>query len=226
MGIASNLAKIQAEIAAAAVKAGRSPESVRLIAVSKTHPISAVVEAYEAGQVDFGENKVQELVQKHGSLPQVRWHMIGSLQRNKVKAIIPFVHLIHSVDSERLLVEINHQAGSHQRVVDCLLQINISHEPQKGGFEVDEAEEVIRRISDFPHVRILGLMGMAEFTDDPTILRTQFRRLTAAKLRFEVLEGAQVEMKELSMGMSGDFPIAIAEGSTMVRVGSSIFGHR
>jgi PLP dependent protein len=226
MSIAAQLALVNAEIAAAALAAQRPVDEVHLIAVSKTRPIGDVREAMKAGQVDFGENRVQELVEKQAALPEARWHMIGSLQRNKVRALIPFIHLIHSVDSERLLDEINRQAGLHNRQVDCLLQINISDEDQKGGFTEDEAEIVLQQIKNYPHVRILGLMGMAAFTDDQALIRSQFARLAAASRRFKALEGNQVLMQELSMGMSGDFEIAIAEGATMVRVGSSIFGHR
>jgi PLP dependent protein len=226
MSIATQLALVKAEIAAAALAAGRPVASVNLIAVSKTHPIGDVREAMRAGQVDFGENRVQELVEKHAALPEARWHMIGSLQRNKVRAIIPFIHLIHSIDSERLLEEVDRQAGLHGRQIDCLLQINISDEDQKGGFAEDEAQVLLQKITDFPHVRIMGLMGMAAFTDDQTLVRSQFARLAAARTQFAALTGPQVQMDALSMGMSGDFALAIAEGATLVRVGSSIFGHR
>jgi pyridoxal phosphate enzyme (YggS family) len=224
--IKKNLREILHQIAAAARRAGRDPSEVRLVAVSKTHPIAAVKEAWAAGQVDFGENRPQELQEKHGLLPEVRWHMIGSLQRNKVRLIAPFVHLIHSVDSEKLLAEIDKRAGQEGRSIDCLLQINISDEEQKGGLTEAEAEDVIRRIADFPHVRLRGLMGMAEFTDDQAVVRQQFRRLKSAFEQFKSLENEQVCMLELSMGMSGDFEMAIEEGATLVRIGSAIFGHR
>jgi PLP dependent protein len=226
MGIPENLNLVKAEIAAAALAAGRSADAVQLIAVSKTKPIGDVRLAMTTGQLDFGENKVQELVEKHAALPHARWHMIGALQRNKVRQIIPFIHLIHSVDSERLLAEIDRQAGLHNRQVDCLLQINISDEDQKGGLTEDEAEEILKHITNYPHVHIKGIMGMAEFTDDATVISAQFKRLAIGRARFDAYAGPQVAMQELSMGMSGDFESAIREGSTMVRVGSSIFGGR
>lgn len=224
--ISEQLAELKEEIAAAAKAAGRAPAAVRLIAVSKTKPIDLIEEAVAAGQRDFGENRVQELVTKQAALPDLQWHMIGSLQRNKVKYIAPFVHLIHSIDSERLLREVDKQGEKHNRRIDCLLQINISDEPQKGGFEEAEASSLLQRIAEFPHVRILGLMGMAEFTADMDVVRVQFARLRRCSEAFRAYEGAQVLMQELSMGMSGDFPVAIAEGATMVRVGSRIFGYR
>lgn len=224
--IQENLNLILESLRQEALAAGRDAEEVSLIAVSKTKPIEAVQEAMKAGQLDFGENRVQELVEKNEIVPSARWHMIGSLQRNKVKYIAPFIHLIHSVTSEKLLVEINRQAEKNQRQIDCLLQINISDEEQKGGFTELEAEEVLRKVEAFPHIRILGLMGMAEFTSDKTVIDAQFLRLQEARARFSTLEGPQIQMKELSMGMSGDYPIAIQRGATMVRVGSAIFGHR
>ena len=225
--IQENLAHILSQIEAATQKAGRTPDSVKLIAVSKTKPMSLIREAFAAGQVDFGENRVQELQEKHPELPEARWHAIGVLQRNKVKYIAPFIHLIHSVDSEKLLREIDKQAAKHERTIDCLLQINISDEPQKGGLTENEAETLLRdSIQNYPHVRILGLMGMAEFTDDTAVIRSQFKRLKAASEQFKPLENEQVRMQELSMGMSGDFEIAIEEGATLVRIGSAVFGSR
>lgn len=226
MSISTQLSEVLSAITAAAQAAGRSKEGVRLVAVSKTYPVEAVREAAAAGQVDFGENRVQEMVEKWKALPDLRWHMIGSLQRNKVRQIAPFVHLIHSVDSEGLLQEIDRQAAKCQRQIDVLLQLNISDEVQKGGFDEDEAEAILRQISQYPHVRVRGLMGMAAFTDDRTVIRSQFQRLQLASARYSRLNLAGVEMTELSMGMSGDFDIAIAEGATLVRIGSSIFGQR
>ncbi|MEY3443469.1 MAG: YggS family pyridoxal phosphate enzyme [Bacteroidota bacterium] len=226
MEIADNLRAVRARIFEAAKAADRDPSSVRLIAVSKTYPMAAVREAIAAGQVDFGENRVQELVEKHAAIPDAQWHLIGTLQRNKVRQIAGFVHLIHSVDSEKLLEEINRQAELHSRVIDCLLQINISNEEQKSGMDESEANELLSRIDQFPHVRILGLMGMAEFTDDMTVVGGQFQRLADARTRLSAYNGVRVDLRELSMGMSGDFEVAIAHGATMVRVGSSIFGHR
>ncbi len=226
MGIAENLLAVKQKISAAAVAAGRESGAVKLIAVSKTYPVDAVQAAIAAGQVDFGENRVQEVVEKHAALPNVNWHLIGTLQRNKVRQIAGFVHLIHSVDSEKLLEEINRQAELHHRVIDCLLQINISHEEQKSGMDESEADELLARISQFPYVRILGLMGMAAFTDNKSLISSQFQSLTATRERLRIHEGPRVELRELSMGMSGDFELAIAAGATMVRIGSSIFGHR
>lgn len=226
MGIAENLQSVRADIAAAARAANRNPADVQLIAVSKTRPVTDVLRAMEAGQMDFGENKVQEMVEKHAAVPTARWHMIGSLQRNKVKYIAEFVHLIHSVDSERLLAEIDRQAQLHGRRIDCLLQINISDEDQKGGFSEAEAEAVLRAIDRFPSVTVCGLMGMAAFTDDQALIRSQFERLAAARTRLEAFVGPRISMTTLSMGMSGDYALAIAAGATMVRIGSSIFGTR
>jgi len=224
--IAENLAEIRAAIAREAEAAGRSPESVHLIAVSKFKPLSAIQEAVEAGQLDFGENRVQELVDKHAALPDVRWHMIGHLQRNKVKYIAPFVHLIHSVDSPRLLAEVNKQGEKHDRILNILLQLNISDEHQKGGMTEAVAADILQRIEEYPYIRVQGLMGMAEFTDDMAVVREQFQRLAQARDAFVQYEGDRITMAHLSMGMSGDYPVAIAEGSTMVRVGSAIFGRR
>lgn len=225
--IKENLEAIQARISAAATQAGRDPKSVQLIAVSKTKPMELIHEAYAAGQVDFGENRVQELREKHPELPDAHWHAIGALQRNKVKYIAPFVHLIHSVDNEKLLAEINKQAAKHDRIIDCLLQINISDEPQKGGLSESEAHTLASEsLSNYPHVRILGIMGMAEFTSDQAVIRAQFKRLKATAATLAPLETEQLQMKELSMGMSGDFEVAIQEGATLVRIGSAVFGSR
>ena len=224
--IKENLEGIREALGKCAVDAGRGEDAVSLVAVSKTKPIEAVREAMAAGQMHFGENRVQELVEKNEAIPEAKWHMIGVLQRNKVKYIAPFIYLIHSVDSEKLAREVSKQAVKCGREIDVLLQINISDEPQKGGFEEDEAEEMLGRIADFPNVKVCGLMGMAEFTADMEVVRGQFKRLAAARERFKSLEGSQVAMRELSMGMSGDYPVAIEEGATLVRIGSAIFGHR
>ena len=224
--IKENLQDIRSALRQEAEEAGRDPSQVRLIAVSKTKPIEAVREAMAAGQLDFGENRVQELVAKQEELPEVRWHMIGVLQRNKVKYIAPFVHLIHSVSSEKLLVEVNKQAARFERKIDCLLQVNISDEDQKGGMTEAEVEAILAHIGDYPHVRIKGLMGMAEFTHDEEVIDRQFARLQTAFTSFQKYNGLQVDMQELSMGMSGDYPIAIRRGATLVRVGSAIFGRR
>jgi len=224
--LVQNLQAIQDRIAEAAKKANRSPEEITLIAVSKTKPMNMIQVVFEAGQLDFGENKVQELREKHPQLPQAQWHLIGHLQRNKVKYIAPFVHLIHSVDSERLLEEINKQAAKNNRTIDCLLQLNISDEFNKSGLDEVAAENLLGNINQYPNVAIKGLMGMAEFTDDMQIVRSQFKRLAKAFQAFKAIEHPRIQMKELSMGMSGDFELAIEEGATMVRIGSSIFGYR
>ncbi|SFR45181.1 hypothetical protein SAMN04490243_1675 [Robiginitalea myxolifaciens] len=216
MNIAQNLKEITSEL----------PDSVTLVAVSKTKPESDILEAYESGHRDFGENKVQELVAKKDKLPgDIRWHMIGHLQRNKVKYIADFVSLIHGVDSLRLLKEINKRAGQAERVVDCLLQMHIAEESTKFGLDSDELQEILEDDpkEQFPHVRIRGLMGMATFTDDQKQVKREFEML---KSLFDQYRPGRVDFDILSMGMSGDYEIAIATGSTMVRIGSSIFGAR
>ena len=199
------------------------PEDVTLVAVSKTKPNSAIEEAYGVGHRDFGENKVQELCQKAKELPNdIHWHMIGHLQRNKVKYIAPFVHLIHGVDSERLLTEINKQGAKNNRVIDVLIQLHIAEESSKFGFSYDEAASLFSNENQFPNVRIVGLMGMATFTKDKTQITREFETLSA----FYDTWKAQKSLSVLSMGMSNDYPIAIASGSNMIRVGSLIFGQR
>ncbi len=199
------------------------PEEVILVAVSKTKSNEAIMEAYAAGQRVFGENKVQEMVQKHETLPKdIEWHMIGHLQRNKVKYMASFVHLIHGVDTEKLLVEINKQAAKHQRSIPCLLQVHIAEESTKFGFAESELTDLIGRKDEFPNVEIKGLMGMASFTDNTEQVQQEFRGLK--KLFDQFFK--KMDTAVLSMGMSGDYPIAIAEGSTLIRVGSKIFGAR
>ena len=199
------------------------PQDVTLVAVSKTKPNSAIEEAYSVGHRDFGENKVQELCQKAEELPNdIRWHMIGHLQRNKVKYIAPFVHLIHGVDSERLLKEINKQGAKNNCVIDVLIQLHIAEESSKFGFSYDEAASLFSNENQFPNVRILGLMGMATFTEDKTHIKREFETLST----FYNTWKAQKDLSVLSMGMSNDYPIAIASGSNMIRVGSLIFGRR
>jgi len=206
------------------------PPHVCLVAVSKTKPAFIIKEAYDAGQRHFGENKVQELVEKAEELPKdIKWHLIGHLQTNKVKYLIPHVHLIHSVDSLKLLAEINKQASKLGKVVDCLMQFHIAQETSKFGLTLDEAHGLL--LSDayqqFKNIRFVGVMGMASNTDEETQIKTEFARLRyyfqELKTRFFANEPS---FRELSMGMSGDYLLAIEEGSTMVRVGSSIFGSR
>jgi pyridoxal phosphate enzyme (YggS family) len=201
-----------------------------LVAVSKTKPIEDLREAYDAGIRDFGENKVQEIQEKQALLPSdIRWHMIGHLQSNKVKYIAPFVHLIHGVDSFKLLQEINKQGKKIDRVIPCLLQIHIAEEETKFGFDKAELDEMInsKEFQELTHVRIEGLMGMATFTENQDQVRKEFRGLKQLfeELKTRTLPGF-VQLKEISMGMSGDYIIAQEEGSTMVRIGSAIFGKR
>ncbi|MGA0042902.1 MAG: YggS family pyridoxal phosphate-dependent enzyme [Flavobacteriaceae bacterium] len=205
---------------------GKLPFGVELIAVSKTKPIEVLNEAYHAGQRHFGENKVQEMVQKHDAMPKdIHWHMIGHLQRNKVKYMASFVHLIHGVDNFSLLEEINKQGQKHNRVIDCLLQIKIAQEDTKFGLEPEEALAILQSddYKEFENVKITGLMGMASFTTDNTQIQKEFELLKSTFDRFKILDPT---IEILSMGMSGDFELAINCGSNMIRVGSLIFGER
>lgn len=198
------------------------PDQVTLVAVSKTKPIEALNEAYDAGQLDFGENKVQDMCMKAEALPKdIRWHMIGHLQRNKVKYIAPFVGLIHSVDSLRLLQEINKQAAKNNRIIDCLLQIRIADESTKFGMNYDEAILIIEN-EKLPNVSIKGLMGMASFTENRNQVQDEFDKLHTFYQEYRSTE----QWDTLSMGMSGDYQLAIDSGSNMIRVGSRIFGAR
>lgn len=206
------------------------PETVKIIAVSKFHPAETVMEAYRAGQHLFGENRVQELAAKYEVLPKdIEWHLIGSLQRNKVKYIAPFVSLIHSLDSERLMKEIAKQGAANNRVISCLLQIHIAQEETKSGFSMEECRRFLEEghWRDCPHVRLDGVMGMATFTDDTEQIRKEFRQL---KSFFDACKADYFadapSFKEISMGMSDDYPIAIEEGATMIRVGTGIFSVR
>lgn len=202
-----------------------------LVAVSKTKPISDLQEAYDAGQRHFGENKIQEMTEKWETLPKdIYWHMIGHTQRNKVKYMAPYVHLIHSVDSSRLLKEINKQATKNERIIDCLLQIHIAEEETKFGFDQNELLELLSSdaFASYKNVRITGLMGMATFTDNKEQVRKEFKSLKTLldHINDNHLISDSHDLKTLSMGMTGDYKIAIEEGSTMVRIGSAIFGSR
>ena len=206
------------------------PQGVRLVAISKYHPNEYIEAAYEEGQRVFGESHEQELRQKHLSLPQdIEWHFIGHLQTNKIKYIIPFVTLIHSIDSANLLEAVNKEAAKHDRVVDCLLQFHIAQEETKFGLDLDEARQLLdsEAFKQMKNVRICGVMGMATFTEDMDEVRKEFKHL---KEIFDTLKtnyfAGQPHFKEVSMGMSDDYPIAVEEGATMVRVGSKIFGAR
>jgi len=199
------------------------PATVTVVAVSKTKPVDAIQLAYEAGHLDFGENKVQELCQKHELLPKdIRWHMIGHLQRNKVKYIAPFVHLIHGVDSERLLNEINKQGAKNNRIIDVLLQIHIAEESTKFGFSYEEAVAILSKANIFENVCITGLMGMASYTDNNVQLTSEFSGLQDFYNKLQPSNN----WTTLSMGMSNDYKLAVSLGSTMIRVGSLIFGSR
>ncbi len=218
--IADNIRKIQSEI----------PENVCLVAVSKTKPDEDLMVAYDAGQRIFGENKVQELTGKAERLPKdIQWHMIGHLQTNKVKYIAPFVSLIHAVDSIKLLKTINKEALKNNRVIPCLLQMHIAEESEKFGFKPEDIEQLSQEtvFSELKNIRICGVMGMATFTEDQTQIRREFALL---KNIFDRLKNStfseQEDFATISMGMSGDYPIAIEEGSNMVRIGSTIFGAR
>lgn len=202
-----------------------------LVAVSKTKPISDLQEAYDAGQRHLGENKIQEMTDKWEALPKdIKWHMIGHTQRNKVKYMAPYVHLIHSVDSPRLAKEINKQALKNDRVINCLLQVFIADEESKFGFDEQELINFItsEEFKKLDNININGLMGMATFTDDKDQVRAEFKSLqqTYNRIKSENILDARHAFKELSMGMTGDYEIALEEGSTMVRIGSAIFGSR
>jgi pyridoxal phosphate enzyme (YggS family) len=216
MNIGANIEKIKQEI----------PSGVILVAVSKTKPASAIQEAYESGHRDFGENKVQELVAKAAELPKdINWHLIGHLQTNKVKYIAPFVHLIHSVDSLKLLEEINKHALKHNRIIDCLLQVYIAKEETKFGLDQQELTELLASSTSLSGIRIRGLMGMASNTNDVDIVGAEFKQL---KTIFDNIanEIKSTDFNILSMGMSSDYQLAITNGSNMIRLGSTIFGER
>ncbi|MDH4461277.1 MAG: YggS family pyridoxal phosphate-dependent enzyme [Spirosomataceae bacterium] len=222
MNIATNIAHILSDLAGT---------SAKLVAVTKTKPIELLQEAYDANCKVFGENKVQEMVSKWEVLPKdIEWHLIGHLQTNKVKYMAEFVSLIHSVDSLKLLQEIDKQAAKHQRRIDCLLQIYIAKEDTKFGLSEEEALEILHseEFKTMKNIRIVGVMGMATNTDDLTQIRLEFRSLKAffEQLKSTFQSTENLALAEISMGMSGDYLIAAEEGSTLVRVGSAIFGHR
>ncbi|NMC73849.1 MAG: YggS family pyridoxal phosphate-dependent enzyme [Geobacteraceae bacterium] len=227
MSIAKNLLQIQERIRRAAERSGRNPQAVRLVAVSKTQPVGAIMAALDAGQRIFGENYVQELMEKAGQVPEpAEWHFIGTLQSNKVKYIASLVTLIHSVDRISLAREINRQWEKAGKVCDILLQVNISGEETKSGTTSSGVIRLAREAASLPHLRICGLMTMPPFFDEAERVRPYFRELRrlAEIIMAEDIPG--VSMHELSMGMSGDFEVAVEEGATLVRVGSAIFGER
>lgn len=205
------------------------PENVTLVAVSKTKPVSDLMEAYEAGQRIFGENKIQEMEEKFTEMPKdIQWHMIGHVQTNKVKFMAPFVSLIHGVDSLKLLKEINKQALKENRIIDCLLQIHIAEEETKFGLDEIELDEILKHIQNdnFKNIKVVGLMGMATFTENQDQIKKEFLHLKSVFDTHKSLKTENFELTTLSMGMSGDYQLAIECGSTMVRIGSSIFGTR
>ncbi len=216
MDISENIKKYRSEL----------PDHVKLVAISKTKPKEDLMQAYRAGQRIFGENKIQEMTEKWEQLPEdIEWHMVGHVQRNKVKYMAPYVSLIHAVDSLKLLKEINKRATQNERTIKCLLQIKIAEEDSKFGISAEEAKEILKSeaYEKMEYVKVIGLMGMATFTDDEDQVRSEFKYLKSV---FDQLREEFPELTELSMGMSGDYQIAVECGSTMVRIGSSIFGAR
>ena len=225
--ISENISKVRENIVKACEKAGRNPEEVTLIAVSKTKPVSAIEEALLSGTLDYGENKVQELCDKYDVLPKnIRWHMIGHLQRNKVKYLVGKTYLVHSVDSLRLAEQIEKEFAKHNQVCDILVEVNIAQEESKFGINAKETEELIRKIAKFEHVRIKGLMTIAPYTEDPESNRDYFREIKKLSVDIRDKNIDNVSMDVLSMGMTGDYMVAVEEGATMVRVGTGIFGER
>ena len=205
------------------------PEHVTLVAVSKTKPVNDLMEAYNAGQRIFGENKIQEMAEKYEEMPKdIEWHMIGHVQRNKVKYMAGFVSLIHGVDNFKLLKEINKQAKKSERVINCLFQIKIASEDSKFGMTPEDASNIIQSkdFAELENIKITGVMGMATFTDNQSQIENEFKQLKSTFETLKVLNTNNCKLETISMGMSSDYPLAIDCGSTMIRVGSSIFGHR
>ena len=222
-----NYRNVQENIQRACEKVNRSVDEVTLISVSKTKPLTMLQEAYDCGAREYGENKVQEMTEKEGQLPKdIHWHMIGHLQTNKVKYIAPYVHLIHSVDSLKLAQEINRQGEKCNRSIPILIEVNIAEEESKFGIKKDETISLVREISKLPHVAIKGLMTIAPFVDDPEDNRVYFRGIKELSVDIANENIDNVCMDVLSMGMTGDYMVAIEEGATMVRVGTGIFGER
>jgi PLP dependent protein len=220
MGIIKNLNTIKESI----------PSQVKLIAVSKTYPTERILEIYNSGHKIFGENKAQEIIDKQPQLPDdIEWHFIGHLQTNKVKYIAPFISMIHSIDSLKLLKEINKEALKNNRIIDCLLEMYIASEESKFGLDMNEAVQILEsaEFKSLSNIRICGVMGMATYTDDTTLVRKEFKTLKFyfTQLKEKYFPGENF-FKEISMGMSGDYTIAIEEGSTIVRIGTAIFGER
>ncbi len=225
--ITENLEQVRKNIDEACRMAGRDPKEVTLIAVSKTKPVSMLKEAYDAGARCFGENKVQEIMDKHPQLPEdIQWHMIGHLQRNKVKYIVDKVSMIHSVDSLRLAQTIEQEAAKHNVCVPVLLEVNVAQEESKFGLKMDEVLPLIETIADFPHIKVQGLMTIAPYVENAEDNRDFFRQIKKLSVDIEAKNINNVSMSVLSMGMTGDYQVAVQEGATMVRVGTGIFGER
>ena len=219
MSIKDNLLQLKSQL----------PENVTLVAVSKTKPVSDLMEAYNAGQRIFGENKIQEMTEKWEQMPKdIQWHMIGHVQTNKVKYMAEYVSLIHGVDSLKLLQEINKQAAKHNRIIDCLLQMYIAEEETKFGLDEKELEDILHFVQNdkLQNVKVVGLMGMATFTNNQTQIKKEFLNLKSTFDKINSLSIVNYQLSIISMGMSGDYNLAIECGSTMVRIGSSIFGNR
>ncbi len=226
--IAQNLKSIQQKIEKVAVDAGRDPNEITLVAVSKTKPNEDILEAITAGQLQFGENRMKELEDKMAEieLPDVVWHFIGNIQTNKIKYIADRVNWIHSVEKAKYLKEIEKRAGKANRVVNALIQVNISGENQKGGCEPEGLAKILESAQNYDHVKVRGLMGMATFVDDPEDVRSEFKLLKELFDSHQKYNKGSVNLEHLSMGMTNDMEVAIQEGATMVRVGSAIFGER
>lgn len=225
--VSENLEQVKANIEAACKRVGRDPKDVRLVAVSKTKPISLIEEAIEVGQDTFGENKVQEMCDKMEVLPDnIKWHMIGHLQRNKVKYIAGKVELIHSVDSIRLAKQISDEAQKQSIEIPVLLEVNVAREESKFGFFTEETEDACREISKMPGIRVKGLMTSAPFVENAEDNRKYFKKLYELAVDIQSKNIDNISMRELSMGMTGDYVVAVEEGATIVRVGTGIFGSR
>jgi pyridoxal phosphate enzyme (YggS family) len=225
--IFDNVRKIKQKIREVCLKTGRNPEDVTIVAVTKTVPVERIIEVVKAGIYDIGENKVQELLEKRKSIDNVRWHFVGHLQTNKVKYIVDFVHLIHSVDSFKLALEIDKRASRINRVVDVLIEVNTSGELTKYGVKPEEALNLVRQISEnCEYVRVKGLMTVAAYLPNPEDVRPMFRTLRELRDEISKFNLRNVEMRHLSMGMSNDYEVAVEEGATIVRIGTAIFGPR
>lgn len=226
--IAPNIAEIKQRIGQACLRAGRDPAEVTLVAVTKTFPAEAVAQAVQAGIVDVGENYVQELLEKRDQLADdaIRWHFIGHLQTNKVRHIVGWIHLIHAVDRRELAHEIDRRAGQAGRIIDLLVEVNTTGEPSKFGVAPDMALPLIRTLAEYRNINVAGLMTIGPFLPDPEGSRPMFRRLKELREEARQLGQPNVSMRYLSMGMTGDFEVAIEEGATHVRIGTAIFGRR